>query len=195
MAKKCAICKQVSPTPMQKTCSYVCANEWLKSDAGIAAQERLKVAREKRAAKRERKRLKDRKDGIKTRSEWLREAQTEFNRFIRLRDHDEPCISCGTTADIQFAAGHYFSIGAAPELRFIESNVHKQCNRKCNCELSGNLLNYRIGLIKKVGEAKVDWLEGKHEPKKYTIEQIKEIKTIYKIKANELQREINRRVI
>ena len=79
------------------------------------------------------------------------------------------------------------SVGACPELRFCELNVHKQCSA-CNNHKSGNIVEYRINLVKKIGVEQVEWLEGSHEPKKYTIEQIKSIQTEYKNKLRELKR-------
>lgn len=195
MGKKCVVCEQVNPRPLQKCCGFSCATAWLKSPKGIAAQDKLKVARAKRQATRERKKLKERKEGIRSKSEWLSLTQKEFNRFIRLRDYGLPCISCGTTADIQYAAGHYFSVGAAPELRFEPLNVHRQCNKKCNCELSANLLNYRIGLIERIGQDKVDWLEGAHAAKHYTILELKDLKVKFRKMANELTKELKERCI
>jgi len=103
---------------------------------------------------------------------WRPKAQNAFNRFIRLRDHDKPCISCGKTgAEIsdkdlitgsRWDCGHYLSVGAAPELRFTEDNAHKQCTR-CNSQLSGNSVKYRINLVKRIGQYRVDILEGPHE--------------------------------
>jgi len=123
---------------------------------------------------------------LKTKSEWFKEAQVIFNQFIRLRDKNEPCISCGTISNVQYAAGHYRSVGSSPELRFNELNVHKQCNSYCNNHLSGNIVQYRINLIKKIGLEAVEWLEGKHEAKHYTIDDIKELKRIYREKIKEL---------
>ena len=57
---------------------------------------------------------------------------------------------------------------------------------KDNSWLSGNVLGYRQGLIDKYGEGVVLWLEGPHEPKKYTIEEIIEIKARYKAKLTAL---------
>jgi hypothetical protein len=135
----------------------------------------------------ETKRLKKK---LKSRSDWLREAQKEFNRFIRLRDHYENCISCGTNKPVQYAAGHYLTVGGFPELRFDEDNVHKQCNKNCNMKKSGNAIQYRIRLIKRIGIERVESLEGPHEPKKYTIEFIRELKDRYRIRANELEKKI-----
>jgi len=193
MAKECAQCGEKNPTPMQKTCGYECATAWLKSDAGIAAQERLKVAREKRAAKRERKRLKERKEGVLTKAEWLKKAQHEFNRFIRLRDYSEPCISCQRHHEGQYHAGHYRSVGASPETRFDEDNCHRQC-APCNNHLSGNLIPYRVNLLVKIGQERVDRIEGTHLQHHYTIPEIKEIIKVYRKKANELDKQLKARV-
>ena len=118
----------------------------------------------------------------------LNTLQTIFNRFIRLRDADEPCISCGTRNDVQYCAGHFLTRGGFPELRFEEKNVHKQCNRNCNMGLSGNVKLYRLGLIKKIGLAEVEKLEGPHEPKKYTIDDLKEMIVHYRQLNRELEK-------
>ena len=126
------------------------------------------------------------REAIKSRSDWLREAQTSFNAFIRARDADLPCISCGRHHTGQYHAGHYLSVGARPELRFVEANVHKQCSA-CNNYLSGNIVLYRIALIEKIGQEMVDYLEGPHAAKKYTIEQLKAIKMNYAAWTKELK--------
>ena len=112
---------------------------------------------------------------------WTKKAQVEFNKFIRLRDAHLPCISCGETKpNIQYAAGHYRTTGACPELRFEELNCHRQCNANCNMHKSGNIGEYRIGLIKRVGLDKVEWIEGPHEAKKYTIDDLTAIREHYR---------------
>ena len=129
----------------------------------------------------------ERKVKLKSRAEWLRAAQEIFNKFIRLRDKNEPCISCGRYHPGQWHAGHYRSVGACPELRFCELNVWKQCS-PCNNHKSGNAIEYRINLVKRIGAEKVEWLERHdHEPKKYTVEECKEIIKYYKAKVKELE--------
>lgn len=123
------------------------------------------------------------KERVKTRGQWTKEAQAEFNKFIRLRDKDEPCISCQRFHTGQYHAGHYRSVGAHPELRFNELNNHKQC-APCNNHLSGNLVDYRINLIKKIGLEKVEWLEGPHKQEKLCIDEIKITKNKYKEKCH-----------
>jgi len=96
----------------------------------------------------------------------LKKAQEVFNRWIRERDKDKGCISCGSEVD---HAGHYYSQGHHSGLRFNEINTNGQCLR-CNNFLHGNLINYRKGLVKRYGEAKVMLLENNNvnKVKKWT---------------------------
>lgn len=126
-----------------------------------------------------------RKEAIKSRSDHLREAQIVFNAYIRARDAGQPCISCQRSSGAKINAGHYLAVGSHPELRFEELNNNLQCEH-CNTYLSGNQLEYRKGLIAKIGIEKVEWLESKHEAKKYTIDEIKEIKAKYKQKLKDI---------
>lgn len=85
-------------------------------------------------------------------SQLLRMATKCFNLYIRNRDMSQPCISCGRYSQLQ--AGHFYSAGHYPILRYNENNVHGQCLR-CNYYLSGDLSNYRMNLLKKIGEIEV----------------------------------------
>ena len=83
----------------------------------------------------------------------LREkAGRVFRKWIRKRDADRPCISCGSwnVSD----GGHYYSAGHHPALEFNEDNVHGQC-RRCNFYLSANQVEYRKGLIQRIGPERV----------------------------------------
>lgn len=85
-----------------------------------------------------------------------KEAIRIFNTWIRLRDHDQPCISCGRPTSLQ--AGHFHSAGKHNHLRFNEDNVHGQC-LQCNYFLSGNLIKYRKNLEKKIGSERLEKLD------------------------------------
>jgi hypothetical protein len=114
-------------------------------------------------------------------------AQKAFNAFTRERDKDLPCISCGRHHQGQYHAGHYRSVGAAPALRFNEDNCHKQC-APCNNHKSGNILEYRINLIKKIGAERVAILEADQLPRQYKVDDYIEIKTTYLRKIREIKR-------
>jgi len=191
VAKNCRDCGVKTCNPLMPRC-YNCSIAYMQTQEFKDKKSKLKAKSDERAAKRERKRLKDRKDGLKKPAEWAKEAQTAVNRYVRLRDHLEPCISCGRHHQGQYHAGHYRSVGSCVELRFaVDENIHKQC-APCNNHLSGNLIPYRVNLIKKIGQEKLDWLEGKHEAKHYTIDDFKAIKDKYNKLANELQNKIDK---
>ena len=119
---------------------------------------------------------------------WLKEAQKWFNKFIRMRDENNPCISSSEARKCsrQRHAGHYRSVGSAPHLRFDERNCHGQC-AQCNSVYSGNLIAYRAGLIAKIGVGEVEALEANNTPKHYTIDDIKELIKHYKQKCKDLE--------
>jgi len=191
MAKKCRSCRGEIENPFSSTqtaCSPLCA---------IALARKAQEKKDKAKAKGDRKAHREAKERLKTKGDWTKEAQKEFNKFIRLRDKHQPCISCDResvemTVGGAWDCGHYLSRGGFPELRFEELNAHKQC-KSCNGG-SGKYAKkaatvakaYRSNIINKIGLEKVEWLEGPHEPKRYTIENLKEIKEAYKQKAKEL---------
>jgi len=178
--RSCRVCRaEFQPVkPLQKVCGYACA-------LTLAAADRAKA--EKCAIVKDRKATKEALGRLKSRATWAREAQAAFNAWIRLRDADLPCISCGRHHQGQWHAGHYRSVGAAPELRFDVLNVHKQC-APCNTHLSGNITKYRAGLIDRMGVHVVEYLEGPHMLIGFDIDDFKEIKRFYASKARELRK-------
>ncbi len=185
--KICRCCKiKFTPTfnSTQVVCSPACALAM-----APANQERARKA----IAQRERREIQVRKEKLKSRAEHLREAQAAVNEFVRLRDAHLPCISCDSMPSdhdlitgSRWDAGHYRSVGACPELRFEPLNIHRQCV-KCNRNLSGNAVEYRIPLVKRIGADKVGWLEGPHPVRKYTVDEIKTIKADYRALTKELK--------
>lgn len=165
--------------PMQVACGPVCA----------IALVNAKKAKERKALELvERKEIRAAKQRLKSRAEHLKETQASFNEWIRLRDRDQPCISCGRHHEGQYHAGHYRTVSAAPEIRFEPLNVWKQC-APCNNHKSGDIVNYRINLVRRIGAEKVEWLEGPHEPKKYTIDELKALKAHYRALVREMKGE------
>ena len=178
--KKCRACKSLfTPRlPLQVACGPACAE-------AIAKQKReRKAAQDAREQRRSRREALDK---VKTRGDHLREAQAAFNAWIRMRDAGQPCIACKRHHQGQYHAGHYRSVGSCPELRFEPDNVHLTC-QPCNVHLSGNLIQMRIGMIEKIGLARVEWLEGPHEPKKLTIDEITKLKAFYRAEVRRLKK-------
>jgi hypothetical protein len=133
------------------------------------------------------------KEKLQTVQELTKLAQTYFNSYIRNRDRNKGCISCGTQLGQKFDAGHYYSMGGHKAVTFNEDNVHGQCVY-CNQYLHGNLLNYQIGIQQRIGAERLIDLQGKaHETRKYTRDELKEIISIYKEKIKFSESETNKR--
>lgn len=167
----------------QAVCSPKCA---------LATVEVQKAKEKKSLAQAGRREIKVRKEALKTRGDHMREAQQAFNEYIRTRDQaaGHLCISSGKSLDWSgnaVDAGHYRSVGSAPHLRFDERNCHAQ-SKQDNRFLSGNAVDYRIGLIARIGQEAVDALESDQSVRKYTVEEIKAIKAEYRAKTRDLKR-------
>lgn len=182
-SKKCKCCK-VPFIPFRSTdqvCSLTCAL----SIAKTQVQKQRDIE-----AKKVHDHLKQRfKEKFKTITEYENEAKAVFQKFIRLRDKDLPCISCGSLKTNLWDGGHYKNAGYYSGVIFNEWNCNKQC-RYCNMYLSGNELNYREGLIRKIGIENVETLEQLAVETRYykwTKEQLTEIKNIYALKIKQLK--------
>lgn len=126
------------------------------------------------------------KQDLMTLSDYLRLTQQIFNKYIRLRDKGQPCISC-QKKPLKENAGHFFNANNHWNVRFDERNVHLQCEH-CNTYLSGNLLEYRTNLINKIGNSEFLILEAEaRKTRKFNKEELKEIMVIYKKKCKELE--------
>lgn len=181
--KKCKNClKMFHPDrPMQSCCSFDCSIEWAKKPK---VQKKYIIDKQK-AAKKEFKE--------NDKSFLLKLAQATFNKYIRLRDINDKCISCdyvwnGIGHQRQAHSSHYISTSKSRLLRFNEDNAHKSC-QICNTHLSGNLAEYRPRLIEKIGLNRVLELErlaNDSEPCRYTTEDYKAIIDKYKNKIKAL---------
>jgi len=175
--RRCKVCQIVFDIkqPLQSVCSYICAIEYSK---------KLKANKEKIEWK---KTKSDLKDKVKTLSQFEAEAKKSFQKWIRLRDKDLPCISCGSTESDTFDGGHFKKAEIYSGVIFDERNVNKQC-RRCNRFLNGNELLYREGLIKRFGDDFVKELEqyaNETRQYKWTKEQLIAKKLQYDLKIKE----------
>jgi len=133
----------------------------------------------KQAQKKWNKEKKIKKENLQTVQELMKLTQIVFNKWIRKRDKG-PCISCKNPTPKKVNAGHYIASGKSKFLTFNEDNVHLQCEY-CNTYLHGNLLDYRINLIEKIGIERVLYLEdNRHITKKYTRSELLTISDKYK---------------
>lgn len=176
--KSCRHCsKEFTPhRPLQAVCSPICATRLVK------AEKKAKTLLDK-----------VRREKLKRIPDLIREAQTEFNAYIRSRDRDKPCICCGQPLELSavgggYDCGHYRSTGSASHLRFNEDNAHAQ-RKVCNRYGAGRAVDYRMGLIERIGLDRVEALEANNQVRKWDKETLLSIKTTYREKKKALERE------
>ncbi len=180
--RKCALssCRALfAPRSMtHKYCSTDCAVEY-----AVAERERH-LKSERRAGL----------EKLKTRRDYMKLAQAAFNAWVRERDKDKPCICCGRKFENDMLrghswdCGHYRSVGSAPHMRFVENNAHRQLV-VCNRNGAGRAVDYRIGLIARIGLAAVESIECDQTPRKWSIDELKDIAAHYREKLRELKKE------
>ena len=183
--KKCRVCKsEFTPVrPMQAVCCPTCAMTLARN---VGEQLRVKAETE------DRKKTREKLDAMRTKPQLVKVAQTAFNAFVRARDADKPCISCGKPPSSESNStdcGHFRSVGSAPHMRFVEDNAAGQC-KHCNQYLAGNVLAYRKGLIERIGLARVEQIESDQTVRKYTHEGLQEIAKHYNAETRRLKREM-----
>jgi hypothetical protein len=165
--------------PFAIACCEGC--EIILSKQHIAKAQAARASAEARAAKADRKETKIKLQALKGLSYWEGRAQHAVNTYIRARDEGDGCISCGITYSTVWQAGHYIAVGANSTLRYLEDNIHLQCV-VCNHHKGGNVGPYRINLLAKIGQERVETLEAWHAPVKSTIEQCQVIEAEFKRK-------------
>lgn len=167
-------CKKMFVKNPNKSIDYCCSSDCYYKHA-MQLKEK-KAGKEKAATKKE----------LMTKSDWIKLTQQVFNKYIRLRDKDQPCISCDAPLIGKYDAGHYYSCGAYPGLRFEELNVHAQCVR-CNQHLHSNSTVYSIKLPNRIGDYNFELLKDvRNVPKNYSIPELQELIKTYKQKIKDL---------
>jgi hypothetical protein len=170
--RKCVSCKDKF-TPQNNTqicCSPSCAIDYMKKQRSKDWQNQKKII----------------KQSLETKSDVLKAAQIVFNNYIRARDKSKNCISCDKPLGKTFHAGHFFSVGAYPNLRFNENNVHGQCV-ECNLHKHGNVKEYDLRLQKLLSDKEYnELLESRNTPLKLTLDDVRELIAIYKVKTKEI---------
>lgn len=160
--------------PLQRVCSPICASRLVKE-----------------AKKQERESVKVRKEAIKSKADWAREAQSVVNKYVRLRDAHLGCVSCDKPANWQgqWHGSHFRSVGAATAVRFNLWNIHKACS-VCNNWKSGNLSEYEPRLMEKIGSDKVDWLRTQNQLVRYDVPYLKRLKKIFTKKVKRMEKRL-----
>lgn len=196
--KACRVCATpfMATMPMQHACGIDCALALARAKREKAE---AKAAKADRAARRAEKKAGLAK--LKTRREWLADADRAFCAWVRERDQDLPCVCCGSYGSDEdwltggkWDGGHFLSRGSHPELRYEPDNCHKQL-KSCNGGSSkyarkGRTVaeGYRERLIAKIGLERVEWLEGPHQPRHYTIKDLQALTAHYRAEKRKLEK-------
>jgi hypothetical protein len=182
--KLCRMCKGefVPVNSTQIVCHWKCAAEYVdkrRSNTELATQRR-----QEREIKRQHR---EQKEAVRPLRWYLNKAQVAFNAYIRKRNEGASCVSCGAPdSDKTHQAGHFRPAGINTALRFNENNCWPQC-LQCNMHRSGNVAEYRRRLSVLIGEEAVCELEQNNEVKKWSKEELIEIRKHYQHKLKELR--------
>ena len=192
--RRCTFCKEYREAdqgmalPIGFFCNSDHAYQYAKAKTGKAREKQARQVKRESAivAKADRKAHKVAKESLKGRSDYLREAQTAVNSYVRARDKGKPCISCGCGEGEMkkggtFDAGHWRSVGSAPHMRFNTLNISGQCKR-CN-RYTFDSEAYRSELIKRIGLELVEKIASDQSTKKYSIDYLKRMAIIFRKKA------------
>lgn len=186
--KRCRVCgAHFSPiSSLSKACSVPCA---------IALTDAQKAKKAAQVKREERKSFKERAIKLKTRREWIAEAQVAVNKVARLRDQlaGYGCISCEGRPKARYGggmdAGHYRSVGSAPHMRYYLTQICGQC-KQCNRDYGGMSVEFRRGLIERIGINRVEEIEAMQGTAKWDINYLKRLKKVMQKKARRLEKRI-----
>ncbi len=174
-------------------------NEWVKAE---------KKKEYERKAKKEKKEMKEK---LKTKSDYEKELQKEINTIVRLIDKGSVCHSTLKPLNEKFDAGHVFSCGANPSIRFNLMNIYSQ-SVYANQYLSGDQINFMNGLENIYGtehkelvmslklrypilKLAIDELKEKIQIARQIVKELKTINLTYPPKVRlELRRKYNERL-
>lgn len=180
---------------------------WCSPDCAVLVIKAAETEKMLAFEKRERREIKVRKEALKGHGWYVAEATKAVQGYRRVYELSigSGCMSCGKDqAQVQaeqgwktggaWDGGHYLSKGARPELRLVEQNIWLQC-KGCNggsnkyARKGESVKNgFRAGLIERIGLEAVEVLEADHEPRKYSIPELKAIAAEYRAKQRELKR-------
>jgi len=90
----------------------------------------------------------DEKKAKENTTDWNKKLQTKINLIVRLIDFNQPCLAKNKLAN-QMHAGHVFSRGSNPMLRFNLHNIHRQSAQSNHFQNEDGL--FREGIIKEYG--------------------------------------------
>jgi hypothetical protein len=98
-------------------------------------------------------------------TDWNKKLQTKINLIVRLIDKNQKCLAKEKLAN-QMHAGHVFSRGSNPMLRFNLHNIHRQSAQSNHFQNEDGL--FREGIVKEYGKDYFEFISN--------LRQIKDLK-------------------
>ena len=174
-------CGKMTPFRKYGLC-FDCYRVWLyETDEGRALLSKSAIRAKKAVKKQKRQETREEKERLRNKSYYEKQLQSEINEIVRIIDTGKGCISCFHGWGGEFTrkknAGHFYSVGSCPEMRFNVNNIYLQCEL-CNCHLHGNLDNYKKGLIGHYSQIVFDRLEKSKQEQKALKLSIEELRTL-----------------
>lgn len=123
--------------------------------------------------------------------DWLQKLQADINHLVRVIDNEHDCISQKTAwEDNMMDAGHFYSRGGSPVIRFHLLNIWAQ-SKYANNHLGGDYGNFRMNLVDLYGEDKVaiiDELKVSEVSRKWVIPELKDARDITRTAVRDLKK-------
>ncbi len=193
--RRCRHCKEyidadtAIKVPVGAFCSWAHVHEYARQQKPVVQSMRLKEVRQAARRKRRESKLQDLPHQIKL-------TQQAMNKMIRLLDADKPCVSSGAPAGTyQMTAGHFLTVAAYPELRFIPLNIHGQ-SLSDNCGQQkykkGDSATVRQGfeaeIARRYGAEALEWLLSPHPAGNYTCDELADLRKILNAECRRLEK-------
>lgn len=132
-------------------CSSCLSDFLFETDAGKLIMQKRIIPQAKVKVNKEQKKVDAvTRESLKTLSDYTKELQKEINTIVRLIDKDFKCISTGKPLNEKYDAGHFYSCGSNPSLRFNLLNIYAQ-SVYANQHLSGDQINFINGINENYG--------------------------------------------
>lgn len=185
--RKCKICGEKF-SPQFANIRWCCPEHGALYAMQLREKEKQKQQQKKEKA--DQAAWRERKAAVKPITHWINMTQRAVNDWRRefLLAAGDCCISCGAREAFAWHAGHYRTTAAASHLRFEPDNLWLQCHT-CNVHKSGNIEAYRTSLVERIGEARVQELEGDNQPHRWTRAELDKIRADARANLRELKRQ------
>lgn len=186
---RCAHCRiRFTPEERGNRLHAQCIDAWIAEHR--QKQFKKAEAKRKKEAAEDRRATKKKLEGMKTIPMLIKEADRAFQAWVKRRDQlaGYDCISSGKPLQwgtLLVNAGHFRSKGAASALRYHPDNCHAQSQHD-NLYKSGNISEYRVRLIERIGLERVEALESMNAVHQWSRDELIAIKATYAQKLKDL---------